>query len=297
MVAKKTVEKMAEKGHWVDSWTLEFADDSSGIIIADNEEILQDAINIMSGLFEEFFNSIGMALNAKKSELIVFRSSKKKRTLLLPSGQEESRVVRLLGLWIDNNYRFETHTQKVMQKVRFKLANLTKVRPFLTEDRAKLIVESLVHSVVNYMGILYLRLPSNQRKVQKLLNRASRLVLRAEPLTPVIEMNRELYWLNAENMFRYLLLTSFRRLKYGNCKAQISWDNVFVSQRSLYKLRSIHTRVQWPKITCHGRNSYIYQSTHQANELEVNGALYTSEKQFKSAMKFLIYKTYENGNL
>ena len=68
---------MAEKGHLVDSWTLEFADDSSGIIVADNEEILQDAVNNMSSLFEEFFKSIGMALNAKKSELIVFRSSKR----------------------------------------------------------------------------------------------------------------------------------------------------------------------------------------------------------------------------
>ena len=105
MVAKKTAEKMAERGYWVDSWTLEFADDSSGVIVADREEILQDAVNIMSSLFEEFFNSIGMALNA--------------------SGQVESKVVKLLGLWIDNNYKFETHTQKVLQKVRFKLANLS----------------------------------------------------------------------------------------------------------------------------------------------------------------------------
>ena len=84
--------------------------------------------------------------------------------LTLPSGQEESKVVRLLGLWIDNNYRFETHTQKVLQKVRFKLANLSKVRPFLSEDKAKMIVESLVHSTINYMGIIYLRLTSNQKK-------------------------------------------------------------------------------------------------------------------------------------
>ena len=266
MVAKKTAEKMAERGYWVDSWTLEFADDSSGVIVADTEEILQEAVNIMSGLFEEFFNAIGMALNASKSELIVFRSGRKRNTLTLPSGQEESQVVKLLGLWIDNNYRFETHTQKVLQKVRYKLANLSKVRPYLSEDKAKMIVESLIHSTINYMGILYLRLPSNQKKVQKLLNRASRLVLKADPLTHVLDLNRELYWLNAGNMYRFLLLTSFRRLKYGNCIAQISWDNVFVAQPNLYKLRAIHCRVQWPKITSHGRNSYIYQSLFLWND-------------------------------
>ena len=288
---------MAEKGYWVDSWTLEFADDSSGVIIADNEEILQEAVNIMSELFEEFFNSIGMALNASKSELIVFRSSKKKMTLRLPSGQEESRVVKLLGLWIDNDYRFETHTQKVMQKVRYKLANLSKVRPFLTEDKAKMIVESLVHSTINYMGILYLRLPSNQRKVQKLLNRASRLVLKADPLTHVEDMNRELYWLNCENTYRFLILMALRRLRYGNCRAMISWYNVFVTQPTLYKLRSVHLRVQWTRITSHGRNSFIYQSTHLMNELEISGALYTSDTHFKQATKFILYRDFYNGNM
>ena len=217
--------------------------------------------------------------------------------LTLPSGQEESKVVRLLGLWIDNNYRFETHTQKVLQKVRFKLANLSKVRPFLSEDKAKMIVESLVHSTINYMGIIYLRLTSNQKKVQKLLDRAARLVLRADPLSHVVDMNRELYWLNAENTFKYLLVTSFRRLKYGNCRAEISWDNVFVTQPRLYKLRSFHSRVQWPKIMSHGCNSYIYQSSFIFNELEMNGALYTSKKHFKDAARFMIFRDYSNGNL
>ena len=39
IVAKKTKELMAEKGHWVESWMLEFADDTSGMLICDNEEI------------------------------------------------------------------------------------------------------------------------------------------------------------------------------------------------------------------------------------------------------------------
>ena len=167
----------------------------------------------------------------------------------------------------------------------------------LTEDKAKMIVESLVHSTINYMGILYLRLPSNQKKVQKLLNRASRLVLKADPLTHVEDMNRELYWLNCENTYKHLILMALRRLRYGNCRAMISWDNVFVTQPTLYKLRSVHLRVQWTKITCHGRNSFIYQSTHLMNELEISGALYTSDTHFKQATKFILYRDFYNGNL
>ena len=295
--AKRTRERMAEKGHWVDSWTLEFADDTSGVLVADNEDILQDAINIMSDLFEEFFNAIGMCLNAKKSELIIFRSSKKQRTLCLPSGQEESKVVRLLGLWIDNGYRFDVHTQKVLQKVRFKLANLSKVRPYMSEERAKLVVEALIHSTINYMGIIYLRLPSNKVKVQRLLNRAARLVLRAEPRAHVEDLLRELYWLNVENMQRYLMVTSFRRLKYGNCRAKISYANLFEGNLGLYRLRAVHTRVQWTRINAHGRNAYIYQASHLYNELELNGALFLSEEAFKESAKFRVFRDYYNGNL
>ena len=297
IVAKKTAEAMAKKGHWGDTWTLEVADDTSGIIIADTEEILQDAVNIMSNLFAEYFNSMGMCLNQKKSELIVFRSKKKTKTLTLPSGQEESRVVRLLGLWIDNQYKFDVHTQKVMQKIRFKIANLAKVRPYLSKDRAKLIVESLIHSTINYMAIIYLRLPANQKKIQRLLSKAARLVLMADPLSHVEDMMAELYWLNTPNMYRYALITSFRRLKNHQCHAWVSFKNLFYTQPNLYKLRSVYSRVQWVKITSHGRNSYIYQASWLYNDMELNGEYFEDEDKFKYQTKFRIFKNYHNGNI
>ena len=40
--------------------------------------------------------------------------------------------------------------------------------PYLSEDRAKLITESLVLSTISYMAIMYLQLHSNQKKTQKL---------------------------------------------------------------------------------------------------------------------------------
>ena len=297
IVAKRTAAEMAKRGHWVDTWTLEFADDTSGIIVADTEEILQDAVNIMSNLFAEYFNAMGMCLNQKKSELIVFRSKKKVNTITLPSGQEESKVVRLLGLWIDNQYKFEAHTQKVLQKVRFKLSNLSNVRPYLSQDRAKLIMESLIHSTINYMAIIYLRLPSNQKKVQRLLSKAARLVLQADPMSHVEDIMNELYWLNVPNMYRYALLTSFRRLKDHQCHAWVSFKNLFYAQPNLYKLRSAHSRVQWTKITSHGRNSYIYQSSWLYNDMELNGEYFKDWEHFKSQVKFRVFKKNHNGNI
>ena len=297
MVARRTVEEMERRGHKIEASTLEFADDTSGVLVAETEEILQEAINIMSDMFAEYFNAMGMCLNQKKSELIIFRSKKKEGDLTLPSGQVESKVVRLLGLWIDNQYRFDVHTQKVLQKVRFKLCNLAKVRPYLTQGRAKQVVESLIHSTINYMGILYLRLPSNQKKVQKLLNKAARLVLQVDQRTHVEDILRELYWLNVPNMHRYALITSLRRLKYGQTLAYVTFRNLFYDFNGLYKLRKIHLRVQWPRITSHGRNSYIYQSSFLFNSMELNGEYFPDKSKFEAAVKFRLFRDHDNGNI
>ena len=82
-------------GFWVEVWTLKFADDTLGVLVARDEAELQLAVAIMMDLFTHYFNSMGMALNAKKSELIIFRSTKKTFTLTLPGGQEEAPYVRV----------------------------------------------------------------------------------------------------------------------------------------------------------------------------------------------------------
>ena len=181
IVAQRTERELwRDHNIWVEAHTLEFADDTSGLLVCDTEEDLQKAINLMFTKFQHYFNSMGMALNPDKCEPIIFRSKKAQHILTLPGGQSKVSTVKLLGLFIDSDYKFATHTDKVCNKLRYKLANIARVRPYISEDRAKLITESLVLLTVNYMSVLYLRLPSNQKRIQKLVNRAMRIVLSAE---------------------------------------------------------------------------------------------------------------------
>ena len=133
--------------------------------------------------------------------------------------------------------------------------------------------------------------------MQKLLNKAARLVLQVEPRTHAEDLMRELYWLNVPNMFRYVLITSLRRLKYGQTIAFISFANLFHDFNGLYKLRKIHIRVQWPKISSHGRNSYIYQSSWLYNSMELNGEYFPHVDKFKEAVKFRLFRDHDNGNI
>ena len=298
VVAKRTVSEMAEFGVWIDASTLEFADDSSGLIIANDEAELQVAVHLMMERFKHYFNSMGMCLNDSKCELIVFRSSRKEFTLTLPGGQEEVETVRLLGLWIDNDYKFTTHTQKVMQKLRFKIANINRVRPYLSEDKAKMITESLVISTIGYMAVVYLRLPSNQKKIQKLMNTAARSVLKAEPRTHIVDMLRELYWLNCTNFYEYLLICSVRRLRNRAMIAPVSFRELLENRvEGLHRLRSQHLRVQWTKIRAHGRNSFVFMGAEAFNRYELNGAWFGDEDTFRVVVKWKIFRNNPNGNV
>ena len=298
VVAKRVIKEMAEFGMWIEAWTLEFADDTSGLIVARDEAELQVAVHLMMEKFKHYFNSMGMCLNRKKCELIVFRSSRKEFTLTLPSGQEEVETVRLLGLWIDSNYRFETHMEKVCQKLRFKIANITRARPYLSMEKAKLITESLVLSTISYMAVVYLRLYTNQKKVQKLMSKAAWVVLNAEARTHVEDLLRELYWLNCTNFYEYLLICSIRRLRERNMIAPMTISELFENKyQQLHRLRSVHLRVQWPKIRSHGRNSFAFMGAQSYNRYELNGEWFGDEETFKVVAKWRVFRSNPNGNL
>ena len=295
VVAKRTRVEMEELGFWVDAWTLEFADDTSGVITANNEAELQVAIHLMMNRFEHYFNSMGMCLNKSKCELIIFRSSRKEFTQTLPGGQEEVDTVKLLGLYIDNDYRFRTHTEKVAQKLRFKIANLNRVRPYLPMEKSKMLTESLVLSTIAYMGTLYLRLPSNQKKIQRLQNLAARSVLREDNRAHIEDMLLELYWLNVKNYHEYLLLFAMRRIREGLMKAPNTAKEL-VTKRD-QRLRSNDLQVPWTRMRSHGLNSFLAEGCKAYNKYNLSTELFEDEEQFKEALKLRIFARNPNGNL
>ena len=84
VVVKRTKIERVEAGYCNEVTCLKFADDTTGLIVANEEAKLQVAVHLMMEKFQHYFNSMGMCLNEKKCELIVFRSSRKEFNLILP---------------------------------------------------------------------------------------------------------------------------------------------------------------------------------------------------------------------
>ena len=59
---------MAEASLWIYVWTLKFAADLLGIIVANDEAELQVKVHLMMGKFKHCFNSLGTCLSDKMCE-------------------------------------------------------------------------------------------------------------------------------------------------------------------------------------------------------------------------------------
>ncbi len=103
---------------------------------------------------------------------------------------------RNLGVIFDDQLTFKDHITKTARSCRFALHNIRKIRPFLTEHAAQLLVQALVVSRLDYCNALLAGLPSNTIKpLQMIQNAAARLVFNEHKRAHVTPLFISLHWL------------------------------------------------------------------------------------------------------
>ncbi len=141
-----------------------------------------------------------LQLNLAKTELLVFPATPTLQpdfTIQLGSSTiTPSASVRNLGVIFDDQLTFKEHIAKTARSCRFALHNIRKIRPFLTEHAAQLLVQALVISRLDYCNALLAGLPSNTIKpLQMIQNAAARLVFNKPKRAHVTPLFVSLHWL------------------------------------------------------------------------------------------------------
>ncbi len=154
-----------------------------------------------------------LQLNLAKTELLVFPATPTLQhdfTIQLGSSIiTPSASVRNLGVIFDDQLTFKEHIAKTARSCRFALHNIRKIRPFLTEHAAQLLVQALVISRLDYCNALLAGLPSNTIKpLQMIQNAAARLVFNEPKRAHVTPLFVSLHWLPvaARIQFKTLML-------------------------------------------------------------------------------------------
>ncbi len=180
-----------------------------------------------------------LQLNLAKTELLVFPATPTLQhdfTIQLGSSTiSPSASVRNLGVIFDDQLTFKDHIAKTARSCRFALHNIRKIRPFLTEHAAQLLVQALVISRLDYCNALLAGLPSNTIKpLQMIQNVAARLVFNEPKRAHVTPLFVSLHWLPVAARIQFKTLMLAYRTTTGSAPTCFhSLLRIYIPSRSL----------------------------------------------------------------
>ncbi len=130
---------------------------------------------------------------------------------------------------------FQRAIAKTARSCRFALHNIRKIRPFLTEHAAQLLVQALVISRLDYCNALLAGLPSNTIKpLQMIQNAAARLVFNEPKRAHVTPLLISLHWLPVAARIKFKTLMLAYRTATGSAPSYFhSLMTIYIPSRSL----------------------------------------------------------------
>ena len=153
-----------------------------------------------------------LMLNTNKTEAILFGTSAKLRTLSLHecvpfTGTNPiafAKSIHLMGVTLDPELSMDTHVGEVVNTCNYHLRALRHIRPSLTKEVANTIACSLVLTRIDYCNsLLYGTSDMNKKRLQRIQNRAARVVLRTSRRSPSVPLLRKLHWLPVEQRIHH----------------------------------------------------------------------------------------------
>ena len=276
----------------------EYADDVSGLIWADNDEILQVvAIEIMKQ-FKLFFSAIGMSLNPDKTEILCIRSSPKTLNITV-EGQGESEKMRLLGLHIDSNFTYDYHIINLKKNLTFKLLCLRRLAPYLSFQNMKRVTESLLFSTIMYCLPLFGHETKHQKVIQKMVNSAARIILKRGSRASATEMLHELQWLNVRNLYYVESVCWLSRI-IASKSAFYTFNTILNGSKKKQQTHNTRDRsitVDLPYDSKYIRRTFVYNAVQALNLLKLPRRIVPPNVDYRKAVMDIVLEVLPNGNL
>ena len=238
----------------------------------------------------EWMNNQFLKLNTDKTEIIFLHPAHLKSVAKINGifFQDQcirfTDVVKLLGVYIDNNLTFDHHVSTIVSSSFYHLSNIAKIKRYLTRSDTEKLVHALISTKLDYCNAILFGIKSSTlANLQAVQNRAARIVLGLHPNTSVTdEMLKDLHWLkiNERIIFKLLLLTH----KYFiDCAPTYFCERLIVVNED-ERLLNI-----WYHTSASGRRSFTYAAPRFWNCLPREIRLLNDTEKFKSSIKTVLF--------
>ena len=123
--------------------------------------------------------------------------------------------MRDLGLWLDEGMNMQTQIQSFCKAANYSLYKIGRVRKFLNQSCTERLVHAFISSRLDFNNALLYGLPEKSLlPLQRIQNRAARLVCRKRKRDHITPVLRELHWLPIKLRIVFkVLLYCFKMLR------------------------------------------------------------------------------------
>lgn len=178
-----------------------FADDTTTICRSKTQEML--TVDIERTLFglNEWFGSNSLKMNIEKTQLMCFKYKLDKLQLAsMPTPLSQSETVRFLGLYMDDNFKFQTHIDHLVKKLSRLIYVLFRLRDFVPTETLLQVYYGYIHSNIRF-GLLFWGNSSHVDKILRVQKRAVRIIAGAQLREPCRPLFRNLKILTTIDLF------------------------------------------------------------------------------------------------
>ena len=280
-----------------------YADDASISIAASSLPELESALNTELAYLHEWLNVNKLSLNIAKTELMLIGSRQRLSATttghLLTvqiKGHEIDRVphTKSLGIHIDQNLSWSKHVNETAKIVSSGIGALKRLRPLICEDTAILLYRALIEPYFDYCCPVWDGLSNELAdKLQKLQNRAIRVITKSDHYSSATALRGELGWDNlCTRRKKQKLKLMFKTL---NDQSPEYLKGLFMPFSTDYGLRNSDNKLALPKPrTDFLKRSFCYSGAQLWNSLPSNVRAMRSSTKFKNKIDRQLSSSYSH---
>jgi hypothetical protein len=222
-----------------------YADDTAIFYASKDISEIQQVLTEDLRRAQNWLDSNKLTLNTSKTKTMLFGTPQRLRKGLSLKVETDGHTLehvsnfKYLGAWFDNSLTWENHINKMFSKVSQRLGVLKRVRPYLSTDTSKLLYNALVLPLLDYVDVVWSNCGTTMfDRVQRLQNRAARIILRCHPRTHRVDMLKSLNWLTCKERSNLHKATIYFKIIHGQAPTYLNNFITRVDQIHKYNTRS-----------------------------------------------------------
>ena len=267
-----------------------YADDTSLTFASVDLKHIDDCLNYDLNRVYIWLSANKLTLNLTKTEFMLVASRQKLSTFsVIPSFSindhpvKQVSSVKSLGVHIDQNMSWDCHIQNICKKIASTLGAIKRIRHLIPFNILINVYDSLVQPHFNYCSVVWGNCGSGlSEKLQKLQNRAARILMHASYDSNIDELFRALGWRKLKYQRSESAAVMMYKSLHGMTPEYLTSRFVFRNDITSYRLRNTENKLALPQPrTNYLKKSFSYSGAGLWNSLSGNLCAATSLNNFK----------------